>query len=175
MNLKRHSVLLALLLLTALLTACAQPAEKPAEDDLSLQGQDNVPGTGAEDGAAAEEALWTEAEIRSLFEEKTAGEGYTVLSCVPVDDGAYDLAGVALYTTAEGDRTNLAFLGDDGYYQTCGVTAPPWEDGNLSYQGDGAVTFQVLGQGGSALDYQMSISIDGANVHFDVASDAADS
>ena len=64
MNLKRHSVLLALLLLTVLLTACAQPAEKPAEDDLSLQGQDNVPGTGAEDGAAAEEALWTEEEIR---------------------------------------------------------------------------------------------------------------
>ena len=175
MNLKRHSVLLALLLLTVLLTACAQPAENPAEDDLSLQGQDNVPGTGAEDGAAAEEALWTAAEVRSLFEEKSAGKGYTVLSCVPVDDGAYDLAGVALYTTAEGDRTNLAFLGDDGYYQTCGVTAPPWEDGNLSYQGDGAVTFQVLGQGGSALDYQMSISIDGANVHFDVASDAVDS
>ena len=34
MNLKRHSVLLALLLLTVLLTACAQPAEKPSEDAL---------------------------------------------------------------------------------------------------------------------------------------------
>ena len=175
MNLKRPSVLLALLLLTPLLTACAQPAEKPSEDDLSLQGQDNVPGTGAEDGAAAEEALWTAAEIRSLFEERTSGKSYTALSCVPVDDGAYGLAGVVLYTTAEGDRTNLAFLGDDGYYQTCGVMALPWEDGNLSYQGDGAVTFQVLDQDGAALDYQMSISIDGANVHFDVASDAADS
>ena len=171
MNRKRRSVLLALLLLTILLTACARHTEKPAEDAPPPQGQDNVP----ENGAAAEEALWTEAEIRSLFEEKTAGEGYTVLSCVPVDDGAYDLAGVVLYTTAEGDRTNLAFLGGDGYYQTCGVMAPPWEDGNLSYQGDGAVTFQVLGQAGAALDYQMSISIDGANVHFDVASDAVDS
>ena len=171
MNRKRRSVLLALLLLTILLTACARHTEKPAEDAPPPQGQDNVP----ENGAAAEEALWTAAEIRSLFEEKTAGEGYTVLSCVPVDDGAYDLAGVVLYTTAEGDRTNLAFLGDDGYYQTCGVMALPWEDGNLSYQGDGAVTFQVLDQDGAALDYQMSISIDGANVHFDVASDAADS
>ena len=171
MNRKRRSVLLALLLLTALLTACARHTEKPAEDAPPPQGQDNVP----ENGAAAEEALWTAAEIRSLFEEKTAGEGYTALSCVPADDGAYGLAGVALYTTAEGDRTNLAFLGDDGYYQTCGVMALPWEDGNLSYQGDGAVTFQVLDQDGAALDYQMSISIDGANVHFDVASDAADS
>ena len=178
MNLKRHSVLLALLLLTALLTACARHTEKPAEDAPPLQGQDNVSENGAADGAggaATEEALWTAAEIRSLFEEKTAGKGYTALSCVPADDGAYGLAGVVLYTTAEGDRTNLAFLGDDGYYQTCGVMALPWEDGNLSYQGDGAVTFQVLGQGGSALDYQMSISIDGANVHFDVASDAVDS
>ena len=171
MNRKRHSVLLALLLLTALLTACARHTEKPVEDAPPPQGQDNVP----ENGAAAEEALWTAAEIRSLFEEKTAGKGYTALSCVPADDGAYDLAGVVLYTTAEGDRTNLAFLGDDGYYQTCGVMALPWEDGSLSYQGDGAVTFQVLDQDGAALDYQMSISIDGANVHFDVASDAADS
>ena len=171
MNLKRHSVLLALLLLTILLTACARHTEKPAEDAPPPQGQDNVP----ENGAAAEEALWTAAEIRSLFEERTAGKSYTALSCVPADDGAYGLAGVVLYTTAEGDRTNLAFLGDDGYYQTCGVMALPWEDGNLSYQGDGAVTFQVLDQDGAALDYQMSISIDGANVHFDVASDAADS
>ena len=171
MNRKRRSVLLALLLLTALLTACARHTEKPVEDAPPPQGQDNVP----ENGAAAEEALWTAAEIRSLFEEKTAGKGYTALSCVPADDGAYDLAGVVLYTTAEGDRTNLAFLGGDGYYQTCGVMALPWEDGNLSYQGNGAVTFQVLDQDGAALDYQMSISIDGANVHFDVASDAADS
>lgn len=171
MNRKRRSVLLALLLLTILLTACARHTEKPAEDAPPPQGQDNVP----ENGAAAEEALWTAAEIRSLFEERTAGKSYTALSCVPADDGAYDLAGVVLYTTAEGDRTNLAFLGDDGYYQTCGVMALPWEDGNLSYQGDGAVTFQVLDQDGAALDYQMSISIDGANVHFDVASDAADS
>ena len=171
MNRKRRSVLLALLLLTILLTACARHTEKPAEDAPPPQGQDNV----SENGAAAEETLWTAAEIRSLFEEKTAGEGYTALSCVPADDGAYGLAGVVLYTTAEGDRTNLAFLGDDGYYQTCGVMALPWEDGNLSYQGDGAVTFQVLDQDGAALDYQMSISIDGANVHFDVASDAADS
>ena len=171
MNRKRRSVLLALLLLTILLTACARHTEKPAEDAPPPQGQDNVP----ENGAAAEEALWTAAEIRSLFEERTAGKSYTALSCVPVDDGAYDLAGVVLYTTAEGDRTNLAFLRGDGYYQTCGVMALPWEDGNLSYQGDGAVTFQVLDQDGAALDYQMSISIDGANVHFDVASDAADS
>ena len=171
MNRKRRSVLLALLLLTALLTACARHTEKPVEDAPPPQGQDNVP----ENGAAAEEALWTATEIRSLFEERTSGKSYTALSCVPADDGAYDLAGVVLYTTAEGDRTNLAFLGGDGYYQTCGVMALPWEDGNLSYQGDGAVTFQVLDQDGAALDYQMSISIDGANVHFDVASDAADS
>ena len=60
----------------------------PDHRNIEKQGQDNVPGTGAEDGAAAEEALWTEEEIRSLFEEKTAGEGSTVLSCAAVDDGA---------------------------------------------------------------------------------------
>ena len=67
MNRKRRSVLLALLLLTILLTACAQPAEKPAEDAPPLQGQDNVSENGAADGAgggAAEETLWTAAEVR---------------------------------------------------------------------------------------------------------------
>ena len=171
MNLKRHSVLLALLLLTVLLTACAQPAEKPAEDDLSLQGQDNVPGTGAEDGAAAEEALWTEAEIRSLFEEKTAGEGYTVLSCVPVDDGAYDRVGVVLYTTAGQDTTYLAFLDAQGYSQTCGIVAPPLDDGALVYQGDGTVAFQIQGSDGAPIDYQVSFSADGTDANFVIVSD----
>ena len=169
---KKMSAVLALFLLAAALTACTGTAQNTRQEDTAPPSTGDA---GASDPAAIVPSLWTETEIRSLFEEKTAGKGYTALSCVPADDGAYDLAGVVLYTTAEGDRTNLAFLGGDGYYQTCGVMALPWEDGSLSYQGDGAVTFQVLDQDGAALDYQMSISIDGANVHFDVASDAADS
>ena len=169
---KKMSAVLALFLLAAALTACAGTVQNARQEDTAPSSTGDAD---ASDPAATVPSLWTETEIRSLFEEKTAGKGYTALSCVPADDGAYGLAGVVLYTTAEGDRTNLAFLGDDGYYQTCGVMALPWEDGNLSYQGDGAVTFQVLDQDGAALDYQMSISIDGANVHFDVASDAADS
>ena len=113
MNLKRPSVLLALLLLTPLLTACAQPAEKPSE--------------------------------------------------------------VALYTTEKDGVTNLAFLDAAGDYQTCGIVAPPSEDGSLSYQGDGTVTFQVLDQDGAALGYRVSFSMDGADVHFVAASDAVDS
>ena len=169
---KKMSAVLALFLLAAALTACAGTVQNARQEDTAPPSTGDA---GASDPAAIVPSLWTETEIRSLFEEKTAGKGYTALSCVPADDGAYGLAGVVLYTTAEGDRTNLAFLGGDGYYQTCGVMALPWEDGSLSYQGDGAVTFQVLDQDGAALDYQMSISIDGANVHFDVASDAADS
>lgn len=171
MNRKRPSVLLALLLLTILLTACARHTEKPAEDAPPPQGQDNVP----ENGAAAEEALWTAAEIRSLFEEKTAGKGYTVLHCAVVDDGAYDRVGVVLYTTAGQDTTYLAFLDAQGYSQTCGIVAPPLDDGALVYQGDGTVAFQIQGSDGAPIDYQVSFSADGTDANFVIVSDAADS
>ena len=167
MNRKRRSVLLALLLLTALLTACARHTEKPAEDAPPPQGQDNVP----ENGAAAEEALWTAAEIRSLFEEKTAGKGYTVLHCAVVDDGAYDRVGVVLYTTAGQDTTYLAFLDAQGYSQTCGIVAPPLDDGALVYQGDGTVAFQIQGSDGAPIDYQVSFSADGTDANFVIVSD----
>ena len=166
MNRKRPSVLLALLLLTILLTACARHTEKPAEDAPPPQGQDNVP----ENGAAAEEALWTAAEIRSLFEEKTAGKGYTVLHCAEVDDGAYDRVGVVLYTTAGQDTTYLAFLDAQGYSQTCGIVAPPLDDGALVYQGDGAVAFQIQGSDGAPIDYQVSFSVDGPDANFVIVS-----
>ena len=169
---KKMSAVLALFLLAAALTACAGTVQNARQEDTAPPSTGDA---GASDPAATVPSLWTETEIRSLFEEKTAGKGYTVLHCAVVDDGAYDRVGVVLYTTAGQDTTYLAFLDAQGYSQTCGIVAPPWEDGNLSYQGDGAVTFQVLDQDGAALDYQMSISIDGANVHFDVASDAADS
>lgn len=171
MNRKRPSVLLALLLLTILLTACARHTEKPAEDAPPPQGQDNVP----ENGAAAEEALWTAAEIRSLFEEKTAGKGYTVLHCAVVDDGAYDRVGVVLYTTAGQDTTYLAFLDAQGYSQTCGIVASPLDDGALVYQGDGTVAFQIQGSDGAPIDYQVSFSADGTDANFVIVSDAADS
>ena len=90
-------------------------------------------------------------------------------------DGAYDRIGVALYTTEKDGVTNLAFLDAAGDYQTCGIVAPPSEDGSLSYQGDGTVTFQVLDQDGAALGYRVSFSMDGADVHFVAASDAVDS
>lgn len=167
MNRKRPSVLLALLLLTILLTACARHTEKPAEDAPPPQGQDNVP----ENGAAAEEALWTAAEIRSLFEEKTAGKGYTVLHCAVVDDGAYDRVGVVLYTTAGQDTTYLAFLDAQGYSQTCGIVAPPLDDGALVYQGDGTVAFQIQGSDGAPIDYQVSFSADGTDANFVIVSD----
>ena len=167
MNRKRPSVLLALLLLTILLTACARHTEKPAEDAPPPQGQDNVP----ENGAAAEEALWTAAEIRSLFEEKTAGKGYTVLHCAVVDDGAYDRVGVVLYTTAGQDTTYLAFLDTQGYSQTCGIVAPPLDDGALVYQGDGTVAFQIQGSDGAPIDYQVSFSADGTDANFVIVSD----
>ena len=164
---KKMSAVLALFLLAAALTACTGTAQNTRQEDTAPPSTGDA---GASDPAATVPSLWTETEIRSLFEEKTAGKGYTVLHCAVVDDGAYDRVGVVLYTTAGQDTTYLAFLDAQGYSQTCGIVAPPLDDGALVYQGDGAVAFQIQGSDGAPIDYQVSFSVDGPDANFVIVS-----
>ena len=87
---KKMSAVLALFLLAAALTACAGTVQNARQEDTA------PPSTGDADTsvpAATAPSLWTETEIRSLFEEKATDADYTILACVVVDDGPMNGSG----------------------------------------------------------------------------------
>mgnify|MGYP002547496478 CR=1 FL=1 len=136
---RRRALALALLLLLTVLTACGEPYGGTADTSAGPSAGAGEE-TAAPDGGA--EPLSPE-DVRDLFADAAQENGYTVLGCTAVDDGACSLAGVVLHTTAENDVTRLAFLDTSGNYQTCGVGKPPSGDGALVYLGDARVEFQV--------------------------------
>ena len=103
---RRRALALALLLLLTVLTACGEPYGGTADTSAGPSAGAGEE-TAAPDGGA--EPLSPE-DVRDLFADAAQENGYTVLGCTAVDDGACSLAGVVLHTTAENDVTRLAFL-----------------------------------------------------------------
>ena len=91
---------------------------------------------------------WTAAEVRTLFLNNSDKAHWTLLDCVVATDGAYGLAGVVLFTDDQDDLdepcTYAAFLDADGNKQVVGTPAFPAEDPELTYHGNGKVTFHLL-------------------------------
>lgn len=91
---------------------------------------------------------WTASEVRALFLDNSDKAHWTVLDCVAAPDGAYGLAGVVLFTDDQDDLdepcTYAAFVDADGNKQVVATQAFPAEDPELTYQGNGTVTFHLL-------------------------------
>lgn len=98
--------------------------------------------------AAPIQKEWTAAEVRALFLDNSDKAHWTVLDCVAAPDGAYDLAGVVLFTDDQDDLdepcTYTAFVDADGNKQVVGTPAFPAENPELTYHGNGKVTFHLL-------------------------------
>lgn len=108
---------------------------------------------------------WSKQEIMSLF-LRNADINWTIVDCVTVPDFAFDRVGIILFLDDEEQTTNVAFMNEDGYYQRCGVYAKLCSNSELTYYGNGAVTFKLQTDDGIEYTNKVTISIEDINVHF---------
>lgn len=110
---------------------------------------------------------WSKDEIIALFERTNAEEDWQIIDCVAVTDGAYDRVGVVLFWDNVNQVSNVAFLDSDGNYQKCGIHAGVYNDSELTYCGNGTVTFKLLTEDGTISHSKITFSITDEKVHFE--------
>lgn len=167
-------IVITIIAMICVLSGCSNNTPPTKQADSSMQESGSVQ-TVQEDKSMESvpvEKSWTEEEIQSLFVESNQDSmhNFTIVDAVVIPDLAYNRVGAVLYVDNEEQTSNVAFLDSDGYYQTSGVYANLYTDSEFTYCGDGTVTFKLETEAGIVYTFQLSISVDGPNVHF-VASD----
>ena len=143
-------------------TDTAKPTQQQSGTGEPAQRQ----GEAGEPGSA--EKSWTKEEIHSLF----TAAGYdkspsvTFIDAVVIPDLAYGRVGAVLFTDDETRTVKVMFLDADGNGQTAGPCAKPCAESELTYCGDGTVSFKLETEEGTAYTYWLSLAIDGSHVKF---------
>ena len=88
-----------------------------------------------------------EHEIEALFLDNAEPE-WKLISCVSVYDFAYDRVGAVSYTEDDTGYVNVAFIDENGIMPRCGIEAAFDENPELTYHGNGEVTFNVCSKDG---------------------------
>ena len=88
-----------------------------------------------------------EHEIEALFLDNAEPE-WKLIRCVSVYDFAYDRVGAVLYTEDDTGYVNVAFIDENGIMPRCGIEAAFDENPELTYHGNGEVTFNVCSKDG---------------------------
>ena len=94
-----------------------------------------------------EKMEWSIQEIEALFLDNAEPE-WKLISCVSVYDFAYDRVGAVLYTEDDTGYVNVAFIDENGVMPRCGMEAAFDENPELTYHGNGEVTFNVCSKDG---------------------------
>ena len=94
-----------------------------------------------------EKMEWSIQEIEALFLDNAEPE-WKLISCVSVYDFAYDRVGAVLYTEDDTGYVNVAFIDENGIMPRCGIEAAFDENPELTYHGNGEVTFNVCSKDG---------------------------
>ena len=161
---KIYSILLSVTLLLSL-TSCGSQTT-PAISSTPAQTS----------SAAPIQKEWTAAEVRALFLDNSDKAHWTVLDCVAAPDGAYGLAGVVLFTDDQDDPdeqfTYTAFLDTEGIPHISGIQATAATNPELTYQGDGKVTFQLLHET-SRTDTSLTLDAYTCSMSYEVKADGS--
>ncbi|MBS1380968.1 MAG: hypothetical protein HPZ89_01790 [Oscillospiraceae bacterium] len=149
-----------------------EPAQRQGEAGEPAQQQSGTGEPAQRQGEAGEpgsaEKSWTKEEIHSLF----TAAGYdkspsvTFIDAVVIPDLAYGRVGAVLFTDDETRTVKVMFLDADGNGQTAGPCAKPCAESELTYCGDGTVSFKLETEEGTAYTYWLSLAIDGSHVKF---------
>lgn len=123
------------------------------------------------DESVAKEKEWTKQEIRTLFIGKRNSSNWEIEDCVVTPDFAFDRVGVVLFTDNEKKTSNVAFLSEDGDYQTCGVFAKTYSESELTYCGYGEVIFKLQTEEGIAYNCKITLSIEDSCINLVVEDD----
>lgn len=119
-----------------------------------------------------EEKNWSEQEITEMFYSMTNGEiGLQYLDCILMSDRASDRIGAVLFKNIEDGTTNIAFFDERGYSQQCGIYANVADYPELTYLGNGTVTFKLETDEHIIYNCTVSISVDGGNTAFVMTDD----
>lgn len=94
-----------------------------------------------------EKMEWSIQEIEALFLDNAEPE-WKLIRCVSVYDFAYDRVGAVLYTEDDTGYVNVAFIDENGIMPRCGIEAAFDENPELTYHGNGEVTFNVCSKDG---------------------------
>lgn len=160
---------LALLLLLALVPTvfggCIMANE--IDDVATTEVISGVAADDTEDVEDTEEKVWTEQDVRQLFGGRQAYDE-SIIECVVADDGAYERVGVVMFAKENDEVSYLGFMDAEGFYAVCGTYAKLAEEPNLTYLGDGAVTFGVQTDEGKPylIKASYSRSDDGMHTNF---------
>ena len=140
----------------------AEPVQQQSTTGEPAQRQDEA----AEPGSSGKS--WTKEEIHLLF--TAAGHdkspSVTFIDSVVIPDLAYGRVGAVLFTDDEMQTAKVMFLDADGNGQTAGPCAKPCAESELTYCGDGTVSFRLETEEGTTYTYWLSLAIDGSHVKF---------
>lgn len=119
-----------------------------------------------------EEKNWTEQEISDMFYSMTNGKiELEYIDCILMSDCASDRIGAVLFQNREDGTTNIAFFDKDGLAQQCGIYAKVAGSPDLTYLGDGTVTFKLETDEHIIYNCNISISVEEGNVSFVIIDD----
>jgi len=122
-----------------------------------------------------EEKNWSEREITDMYYGMANGEiGLKYLDCVTMPDLAADRVGAVLFQNTETGTTEIGFFDKEGFAQQCGIYAEAAESPDLTYLGEGTVTFKLVTDEHVVYNCNVNISVEDGNVAFVITDDLED-
>lgn len=161
---KKVRIVLFLFLYTISITACTnkEVSQAPSSSEYDIET------TTSHD----EESIWREQDIMNMYYSMTNGEiGVEYLDCVLMPDNAGERIGAVLFEDTKEGTTNIAFFNAEGHAQQCGVYAKAADAPDLTYLGEGVVTFKLVTDEHIVYNCNISIAVDDSDVEFVITDD----